>query len=73
MSCPKISKCALFPKFALQQNLEFWKTHYCEADYTLCERQRQAAAGTKPADDLLPNGKTLKVTIRSSDVSGGGE
>ena len=64
MSCPKIPKCALYPRFVLRTNLDFWKTHYCEADFALCERYRQSAAGATPADDLLPDGKTLKVTIR---------
>jgi hypothetical protein len=73
VSCPKIPKCALYPKFMLRLNLDFWKTHYCKADYTLCERYRQSEAGTKPADDLLPDGKTLKVTLRPDDVSGDDE
>ena len=71
MACENISKCPLYPHFTLEANLRFWQKSYCEANFEACARYKMAQAGQKPPELMLPDGKTLVVTISKRDVGGG--
>lgn len=68
MACPHIEECELFPHFVLRQNLQFWKRHYCEAEFEQCERLRRQKSGNPVPTTLLPNGKHIKVVLRPGQV-----
>ena len=58
--CPKKTRCPLFPLFQSVENLEVWQHRYCNNRYQECERFKLAMSGTRPDDDLLPNGSRLR-------------
>lgn len=58
--CPHASACAMFSLFKLAGALAVWKTNYCAADYSRCARFMAAERGEQVADNLLPNGTSLR-------------
>jgi hypothetical protein len=66
--CPNISRCELFARLRTDSTLQFCLGQYCHAEYTTCARYRHVQdTKTKPASDLLPNGKRLAHVRESND------
>jgi len=59
--CTHAPSCTLFPRLTLASSLRIWQLHYCERDYTGCERFK-LALGRQPVPELLlPNGRHLQL------------
>jgi hypothetical protein len=59
-SCPHMNGCQMFGLFSLAGALATWKTNYCSADYTRCERYQRALQGRVVPNNLMPNGALLR-------------
>jgi len=64
--CPHMSGCPMFGLFSLAGALAVWKTNYCSADYTRCERFQRAQQGRQVPNNLMPNGALLRKWSPSS-------
>ena len=51
--------CPLFPLFRQGSNLEVWKSIYCHAGFSDCERYKLSQSGKEVPLALLPNGDQL--------------
>lgn len=57
-----MSRCALFPRLRTESSLKFCLDEYCHGEFARCSRFQYAKAnGAPPDEDLLPNGKRLKL------------
>jgi hypothetical protein len=59
-NCPHMNGCQMFGLFSLAGALATWKTNYCSADYTRCERYQRASQGRVVPNNLMPNGALLR-------------
>jgi hypothetical protein len=59
-NCPHMSGCQMFGLFSLAGALATWKTNYCSADYTRCERYQRSLQGRVVPNNLMPNGALLR-------------
>lgn len=59
-NCPHMNGCAMFGLFSLAGALATWKTNYCSADFTRCERYQRSAQGRVVPTNLMPNGALLR-------------
>lgn len=67
--CPHMTGCPMFGLFSLAGALAVWKTNYCSADYTRCERFQRAQQGRQVPTNLMPNGALLRKWSPSSGGS----
>jgi hypothetical protein len=58
-ACPNSGSCPLFPLFSRPGFLRVWQIHYCEADYSKCERFKLGREGKPVPQTMLPNGQSL--------------
>jgi hypothetical protein len=63
MACTHITSCPLFPQFTLKASLNVWQVHYCNGDFEKCARLKLSKAGQRVPPNLLPNGKSLDLSI----------
>jgi hypothetical protein len=59
MACPHAENCALYPQFALDSLLKYWKTSYCTAEHTRCARYQLSKEGKPVPALLLPSGRMM--------------
>jgi len=59
MPCPHAENCPLYPQFALDSLLRYWRTSYCEADHTRCARFALSKEGKPVPLRLLPSGRLM--------------
>lgn len=59
-NCPHMNGCQMFGLFSLAGALATWKTNYCSAEYTRCERYQRSAQGRVVPNNLMPNGALLR-------------
>jgi hypothetical protein len=59
-NCPHMTACPMFGLFSLAGTLATWKTNYCAADYTRCERYQRSLQGRVVPNNLMPNGALLR-------------
>jgi hypothetical protein len=59
-SCPQMTNCPMYGLFSLAGTLETWKTNYCTADYSRCERYVRNRQGRQVPTNLMPNGALLR-------------
>jgi len=50
----------MFGLFSLAGALSVWKTNYCSADYSRCERYLRSCEGRPVPSNLMPNGALLR-------------
>jgi hypothetical protein len=62
-SCSHISRCELFPKFALRGSMKVWETFYCKGNFAGCARYRLSLEGRPVPANLLPNGRELDLAV----------
>ncbi len=61
MACPNTSRCQLFPLLLKGGFLRVWQIHYCDADFSKCERYKRTQQGKVVAPTLLANGQELAI------------
>lgn len=61
MRCPNTAGCPLYPLFTMRSSLRFWQAQYCDGPFERCARYQVRLTGTRPAPNLLPNGRSLEV------------
>lgn len=60
--CPKVDRCAVFPRFESREELAAFKRQFCQAvdgAHRFCHRFRSAERGVMPSPQLLPDGSML--------------
>jgi len=60
--CPHSASCPLYPQFTMASFLRYWRTSYCDADYTRCARYRLSEEGKPVPVNLLPSGNLMKLS-----------
>ena len=60
MTCPRLARCPMFPKFSLKETLGVWKAIYCEGKYSACRRFQLFQAGLPVKEGLLPDGSVAE-------------
>ncbi len=58
--CRFVKRCPMFSQFASQATLRIFQIHYCQGEFSQCERYKRASAGVMPPADLLPDGSLLR-------------
>ena len=66
ISCPRSTVCSLESTLSMVAALRIWQSLYCDADWERCERRKCLEAGTAPPSNLLPDGRVLGTTARTS-------
>jgi hypothetical protein len=64
-TCPQMTNCPMYGLFSLAGTLETWKTNYCTADYSRCERYVRNRQGRQVPQNLMPNGALLRKAARA--------
>lgn len=63
MACERVNGCPMFKQFKMKSSLAVWQAHYCDGDFSRCERWKRVHAGQEVPASLLPNGKLLDVPL----------
>lgn len=61
--CPRSPNCPLFRTFSAKPGLKPWQGQFCLGGYETCARFARALAGKPVPLQLLPNGRTLEVSL----------
>jgi len=51
----------MFPLFSQKAILNIYKNQYCYGDFNTCARLKSVRSGTRPPNNLLPDGTHLPV------------
>lgn len=62
-ACSHTSNCELFPMISVNSSLKIWRTFYCEGKWHECARFKLSLSGKSVPPNLLPNGKSLDLSI----------
>jgi hypothetical protein len=59
--CSHRGSCSMYELFGTADQLEYWKTRYCDAAFTRCARYASLCQGSAPPVHLLPSGRLLRL------------
>lgn len=60
-TCTHLTSCPMFARFSLSGTAGIWQDNYCRSAPETCVRYQRSSRGEHVPDELLPNGKFLKI------------